>query len=72
MAHFVYLNVVLRHFLGAMFLNVISVVPEETKKKFTRHIYFFKKPSGQTLLRFLVQTKFIKSIFFSFYNKLIN
>ena len=32
MAHFVYLNVVLRHFLDSMFLNVISVVPEETKK----------------------------------------
>ena len=33
MAHFVYLNVVLRHFLGAMFVKCYhSVVPEETKK----------------------------------------
>ena len=42
MAHFVYLNVVLRHFLGAMFLNVISVVPEETKKSLQDIFIFFK------------------------------
>ena len=48
MTHFVYLNVVLRHFLGAMFVKCYhSVVPEETKKGyaiwfFTRHIYFLK------------------------------
>ena len=41
MAHFVYLNVVLRHFLGAMFVKCYQCCPRGDKKKFTRHIYFF-------------------------------